>query len=416
MGSRMGIWCSRRTYATLAMGGLLVLAACGGASSGPSTSPIPVAELFPTTGVIAALGQFMLKGAETAVKDVNSHGGVMGRQLVQYSADTGGDAADGVTAFRQLDTHSPTFMVGPTGLEFASIQPLFDAAKLPSFVILGSTQYDSMTDPWTYRITPSDSVLGSAMAYYAIQKGLTKCSILFASGEAAQALVPAVKGPFEAHGGTVLANIALTPDQSSYSSEILKAFANNPQCIFVQTDAQTAGTLFAAARELGHLNVPFIGSDQYNDINIAKAIGLQSASKWVTGMAGAAPTGPAYAYLLKIYKADGHIELPSDFASAMYDAVVLAALAMTDAKSTDPTVWNTKVLDVSNPAGTVVYTYAQGVALLKQGKKINYDGASGPVDFNAHHAVFNGFEVVQFSTSGQPQDVSDIPASALLGF
>ena len=407
----------RRSLLNLSTLGVLalVVASCGG-SSATAKGPIAVAELFPTTGKIATLGQFMLKGAQTAVKDVNSHGGVMGRNLVEYSADTAGDAADAVPAFRQLGTHSPAFMVGPTGLEFSAIQPLIDASKLPSFVIVGSPAYDTMNDPYSYRITPSDSVLGKAMAYYAIQKGLTQCSILFESGEASQSLVPAVTTPYLAHGGKILANIALTPNQTSYSSEIVKAFADSPQCIFVQVSPQTAGTLFAAARSLGHLNVPFIGSDQFNDINVAKAIGLADASKWATGMAGAAATGPANQYFLNAYKAAGNSEAPNDFAAAQYDAVILSALAMTDAGSADPAVWNQKMLDVSNPPGTVVNTYADGVALLKQGKKINYEGASGPVDFDTHHAVYNGFAVVQFDTSSQLHDIFDIPASALLNF
>ncbi len=35
--------------------------------------------------------------------------------------------------------------------------------------------------------------------------------------------------------------------------------------------------------------------------------------------------------------------------------------------------------------------------LLKQGKKINYQGASGNENFNRYHNVFSSFEVVQVS-------------------
>ena len=55
---------------------------------------------------------------------------------------------------------------------------------------------------------------------------------------------------------------------------------------------------------------------------------------------------------------------------------------MTYAKSTDPKVWVNDILKVSNPPGVQCYTYATCVTLLKAGKKINYQGASGTDDFN----------------------------------
>lgn len=41
------------------------------------------------------------------------------------------------------------------------------------------------------------------------------------------------------------------------------------------------------------------------------------------------------------------------------------------------------------------------MALLKQGKKINYQGATGPEDFNAYHNSFSGFAVDGFGSANQ---------------
>ena len=67
--------------------------------------------------------------------------------------------------------------------------------------------------------------------------------------------------------------------------------------------------------------------------------------------------------------------LPTTFNE--YDSIVIASLAMTMAKSTDPKVWVKDVTKVSDPPGTVCGTYTTCVALLKAHKKINYDGAAG---------------------------------------
>jgi hypothetical protein len=51
--------------------------------------------------------------------------------------------------------------------------------------------------------------------------------------------------------------------------------------------------------------------------------------------------------------------------------------------------------------GTMCYTYASCVALLKAGKKINYSGATGPEDFNSYHNTFSGFAVSGFTPADQ---------------
>ena len=295
------------------------------------------------------------------------------------------------------------------------MQPIIDAAQVPTFAAIAGAQYDNLGDKWSWRTTPSDTIESKAMAYYAIQKGWTKCVLIFENVQSAQSYVQPITTSYQAHGGTVLANIQLVPHLSSYRSELVKAFAGNPQCVFIQTDSQTAGTLFADARQLGHMNVPFIGTVGYTDPTVAKAIGLSDFNKWVTGMSRAQPTGEAPTYFSTIYKAQFN-EDAGAFQAAHYDAMIVAALAMTAANSTDPNVWVNKVIDVSSPPGTKIYTYAEGVAALKAGQKINYEGAASSVDFDATHSIITDFNVITFDTSSQQQTVFNIPAAGLAGY
>ena len=83
-----------------------------------------------------------------------------------------------------------------------------------------------------------------------------------------------------------------------------------------------------------------------------------------------------------------------------YDSVVIACLAITKAGTTDPTVWINDVTKVAKGSGTVVTNYADGVAALKAGKEINYDGASGKDDYNQYHNVAGSWDVVQWDPTG----------------
>ena len=91
-------------------------------------------------------------------------------------------------------------------------------------------------------------------------------------------------------------------------------------------------------------------------------------------------------------------------------------MAMTDAKSTDPKVFNDKIMDVANPPGDKVYNYADAVKALQAGKKINYEGASGSQDFDKYHNTFTAFDVAQFDASGNLHTVMNVPASEIAGY
>ncbi len=377
----------------------LLLSACG-TTSGADTGPITVGELFPMTGREPFVGQWFLHGAKVGIADINANGGCGGHQINAQLADTGGDAVDAVTALKQLQLSNPTFILGPSSLEIEGVINQFDPAHLPDFVEGGTTQLDHMTNQYVYRTTPSDSTLAIGMAYYAIQKGYTNVGVFFEStSNAAGVVTPLVKA-FTNHGGTVSDQELVTPHQSSYRSEVQKLFAGNPQAIFMQTDPQTASTFFADVQQLGHMNVPFILTDAGADINMAKAMGLANASKYMTGMNGAPPAGPAWSYFTQQYQKVWGTNQPVALSQNTYDSAVIACLAITAAGSTDPTKWISYVNKVANGPGTVVTNYADGVAALKKGQTINYEGASGNDNYNQYHNVAGAWDVVQWDPTG----------------
>jgi ABC-type branched-subunit amino acid transport system substrate-binding protein len=400
---------------------LVTTAACSSSGSDSPTSgsgggTINVGELFPLTGSIASAGDRFLYGAQAAVQDVNAHGGVLGDTLKQYTGDTAGDAVDTVPALRQLQTDNLTFLVGPTSVEFSSVSDIIESSNIIDFANIPSVQFDTLDSPRIWKVLVPDSTLAAGMAYYAIHKGLTSCSVMFENVESAQALLPELVKAYTSHGGTILANIQLTPHATSYRSEVEKAFQNNPKCLFLQTDPTTSGTLFTDIRQLGHYNIAFVGTDEYTDPNVAKAIGLSTFSKYATGMQGALPSGAAYSYFSAVFEKMFKGQAPNYFSAANYDAVIVAALAMTAAKSTNPSVWNNYIETVANPPGITCSTFASCVSLLKAGKKINYEGASGPVDYDKDHNVTTGFDVTTFTPSGSLETVLSIPGQALSGY
>lgn len=69
-------------------------------------------------------------------------------------------------------------------------------------------------------------------------------------------------------------------------------------------------------------------------------------------------------------------------------------------KATTRKALNEGIMQVTAAGGTKVYSYAEGVAALKAGKRITYIGASGPFYYNANHNVFGPFIAVRAGQDG----------------
>ena len=397
---------------------LFVGAACGnGPATVTDTSPIKIGELFAISGARAFIGNIETNGAAIGVYEVNNNGGVMGRQLVEHPEDTGGDAVDAVPAFRKIMLDKPSFFLGPSSVDFSSVIKEFDAVKTPAFFFGGTTQLDQNPYKYVFRTTASDSDLTAAEAYFAIQKGWTNAVMIFDNTSDAVAELTNLTKYYTNHGGKVLQTVSLVPAQSSYRTEVTKAFQTKPDVVFFKTDPQTSATLFSNMKELGDLNGPVVGDDTAPEPDFTKAMGLAYASKYLYGMSGSPVQGTANDHFLASWNAAKPGKSVTVGARNLYDAVIISALAMTLAKSSDPTVWTTRVTDVTNPPGTLCNIYADCVKLLNQGKKINYQGAAVTAGFDRYRNTFGDWLVTQVGADGTTQNgILKVPATAVASY
>jgi ABC-type branched-subunit amino acid transport system substrate-binding protein len=397
----------RKRFLVLALLILVALSACGTQSSGGSSGPVTVGVLSCFTGTLAALGQAMLQGAQVAQKEINDNGGINGAQLQLAHADTQCDEADAVPAFHQLIAAQNLIgIVGPETQEISAIEPLVTAAKIPDQFQGGSTLFDHNTNSWEWRNSPSDSQLGVAMALYAQKKGYHSAALLFYSDIAAQTFAQPITATWQKMGNQIVSNITVAPDQTDYRTQVQQVINAHPDVIFTQTDPATAAVIFQNFKELDNLAIPFVGTDVTGADDYLKAVTYPVAHSSLTSVYGTSVTGKAnddfMSYFGKVFGASAS---PLPNANYAYDAVITLALAADKAGSTDGTAINKQMSQITNPPGTQCYTYADCYGLLKQGKKINQEGASGDLDFNQYHNVFGPYGAFQADLSGQEQQV-----------
>lgn len=398
----------------LAAGALL--AACGTSSggSGSSSGQVQVGALVSLTGTAAVFGSQALAGIQTGVYSVNSSGGLWnGDKLHIDVADDASDPVDAVPAAHKLvDVNHVAFEDGEAGATAQSTYQVFNAAQIPYMMPGGDTYFDHNTSPYVWRLSPSDSQLGVAMALWAHHLGYTKAAGLFIQNDVAQALGPVIKNEFVKLGGTLTSDQAVQPDLTNYSSEIAKALAGHPQVIFSEADPPTESVIFNDLHQAGATTLPTIGTDDMVASSMLKAIGIPAAMKLMTNVEAGTYNSPAVSIFNTWTQKATHKPVQAG-AYNTYDGVVIAALAEDAAHAiTGPKV-NAEIPKITAPGGTLVYSYAEGKAALAKGERITYIGASGPFYFNKNHNVFGPFVVVKATPSGNYQTIYTIPATAL---
>jgi ABC-type branched-subunit amino acid transport system substrate-binding protein len=389
----------------------VLLAACASSSSGSGTGatasgPITYGVLSCFTGRLASLGQAMLQGSKVAQREINAAGGVLGQKVSLVTGDTSCDVADGVTAVQQMLTKNISGVIGPETQEINGVEPILDAQHIVDEFQGGDTARDHQTDPYFFRDSPSDSQLGVAMALYAHVKGYKRAVMLFYSDPAAQTFLKPVSTTFTKLGGTILTTIIVTPDQTSYLSQVRQAIAAKPQVIFTQEDPPTAAVLFRQFKQLGGSSIPWVGTDVTSGSDYLKAIGYATAHAHLISVFGTSVTGAANTAFLSLFntlfpsqKSVG----PLANANYAYDAVISLALAEDYAKTTNGTTVARDMTKVTNPPGTPCYTYSTCLSLIKAGTKINYEGASGSLDYNKYNNTFGPYGAFQSTIAGAEQ-------------
>ncbi len=387
-----------------AVAGLLTVAPGTSAFTGP---PVHFGLLSAFTGQLSDLGAAIVQGSKAAELAINGAGGILGRQLVLDAADTLGDAADAVPAINKLiGADHVVVLIGPETQEYYAVRPIFTRNAIPDEMQGGDVALDHETNPYFWRDSPSDSVMGVAMALYAYKLGYRRAAMMMYTETSAQTLKAPIIRTFEKLGGKIVADVNVQAGQTSYRSEVLKLVNSHPQVIFTQTDPGTAAVLFSNFKQLDNLAIPFIGTDLTGGSDYLKAVTFPVAHQHLISVYGTSVTGKGNDAFVKYFGRLYPGKEPLANANYAYDAVISAALAIDKAGATGGPAINAAMTQVTNPPGTKCYDYAGCLALLRAGTKINYEGASGALDYNKFNNVFGPYAAFRVDLEGTEHQIA----------
>jgi len=363
----------------------LVVAGCS-SDGGEASGPLKIGSLLPETGNLAFLGPPEFAGVDLAVKDINDAGGVLGNPVEHLRGDSGDTSTD--IAQQTVDSHIAAGVSAIVGAASSGVS-LTVIDKITTAGIVHFSPANTSPDLTTYaddgfyfRSAPPDTfqgaVLGQLMAQdISGQEAGGSGNAVFMNLDDAYGNGLA-KYAIAAFSGTST-NIVYNPQAAEFSADVAKAKAANPDAIAIIGFDETTKVLAELIKQgLGPNRVKTylvdgnLSSQAYKDLPAGIMKGVKAT------LPGVLASEDLKTRLLEVDPA------LTDFSYApeSYDAVVLIALAAEQGGATDGTTIRDNLQAVS-AGGTKCYTFAECKALLADGEDIDYDGVSGPIEFDS---------------------------------
>jgi ABC-type branched-subunit amino acid transport system substrate-binding protein len=390
----------------------------GGAESGELT----VGSLLPYTGEYSWVGENVEEVATMAIDEINASGGIGGQQINLVRGDTEGTVDAGVLAARKLaNTNQALAFVGPTSLSFTGVRQVVEDTGTPIVTpTAGTVEFETAGQELFYRTVPSDSLGGRAIAKAITSseevlggESFDSVALMVGDAPALVSFEEPIVTAMEEYGEPLAGNLRFTPGRESYRSEVAETLRANPEIIILVGSPADSAKIMRQAQQSGYQGSWFVTQDQTN----ADYIKLAGADvvEGVYGLQEAAPE--AAAALRETFTEDlGHE--PDIFQTNAYDAVNVLTLAMylaaTEGGEVTRQTIDARIPEVANPddGDTVVTSFEKGKTAIDEGQGIDYQGLSGPVDFDEFGNITSPFEVMQVQ-DGEFASVSVIEAEQL---
>lgn len=445
--------CMKRTMALKAVAVLgaasLALAACGGgdddATSAETTAEETVAEetaaeetaeetaaeedvtcandtlivgtLLPATGDLAFLGPPEFAGVEKALLEIDAGGGVLGNPVTYIEGDSGDTTTD--IASQTVDSQLSQGVQAIIGAASSGVS-LTVIDKITSNGVVQMSPANTAPALTTYpdnglyfRVSPSDVLQGAVIAADAIDSGIESMAVIARQDPYGEGLKDAVVKDFGAAGGTITADLLYDPAAPSFEAEVAEIVASGPQAVTVIGFEETTKLLQEMIKQgAGPQDIQIFLVDG----NISTTAYEDFPAGVMAGVKATVPSGEAdlTAFNDSLLEVDPDL---TDFAygAQSYDAMMLIALAAQAAGCADGTAIAEFLPQVAGNGGEQCSTWADCVALIDAGSDIDFQGVTGPVDFNEYGDLAQGtISVNEYTSNTEFTEIGKVTADVPL--
>lgn len=333
-----------KSFASLAVLGLLATGCgqglLGGGDSGDQAAkkdgPILLGMLIPQSGSEAAIGPYMSNAAQLAVDEINAKGGVLGRQLELKTADDACDAQSAAAGANKLVTEEVDVSVGGycSGATLPTL-PIFGKANIPMIIPAANSQ--ELVDQklkHVFLINGTGSQQAMAAEKWITKQGAKSVALMHDNTSYSKDIAVRTQTLLEAPGGAEpVITEAVTPKESDYSANITNVLDKKPDFVYWTGYFQEGGLIARQLRQAGYKGSIMVGDGSVSP-KLMEIAGPEAAEGVYATMTQTPDTLEGAEGWIAAYKKKYNAD-PGPYSNQAYDAVRLAAEAVTKAGGTD---------------------------------------------------------------------------------
>jgi branched-chain amino acid transport system substrate-binding protein len=234
-----------------------LLAACVSSPDAASSDEISIGVAQPLSGPVASAGQAVAHGAEIAAQEINSSGGINGKNIKLVIEDDANDPATCVSVAQRLSQQAQVSAVmGGWGSSCTlAMQPVLERAQVPLLVETSSS--DDVTDKnasgneWTYRISPTSTMEATALKGVLGDMGIKKAFMLSVNNDFGLGAAEHYGEILSGMGVDVLGTAKFDQTEQSFSTFVTQAIESGADTWIVTTDAAQIALLLKEAQGQG---------------------------------------------------------------------------------------------------------------------------------------------------------------------
>ena len=357
----------------------------GGSDGGDGT--LDLGYLLPETGDLASIGNGLIQGVQFARSQINEAGGVLGNDVPEISGsdEAGDEAIANESADRLLSEDVDAIMgAAASGMSLAVIDRITGAETLQCSGSNTSPTFTGYEDNGGYyiRTAPSDALQGPVLAETVAGDGNASVAVVARADDYGTALADATQNALEEAGAEVPVNTTYDTQATNFDSVVSEVASAEPDAVVLVSFPEDGSAILQTMIEqgLGPQAVDLYGTDGLQDESLPDQV-AQDQPGVLSGMKGTAPAGAGgsedFVSSLQEFAPDLENTI---FSAQFYDCVIVTALAAEAAGSDAPSAMVDEVNAVTRE-GTECTSFEECKSLLSEGENIDYQGASGPLEF-----------------------------------
>ena len=318
--------------ATTACGGILG----GGGENTADTGPIKIAAVIPLSGSSAPTGAFMKNGMQMAIDEINAKGGVLGRQLQFDPEDEACDPTQAAAAANKAVSNGAVVSVGGycSGATLPTL-PIFEKANIPMIIPAANSQ-DLVNQklPNVFLINGTGVQQAAAAVKFMVKDGVKTVALVDDNTSYSKDIATQTKKDLEADGNVKVAlATSVTAGESDYSSVVHDIMGAKPDMLYWTGYYQEGGLIINQLKAAGYAGKIMVADGSVDASLIKIAAGTNANGVFATMTQTPDTIKGAETWIADYTKKFG--SAPGPYSTQSYDAVRVAAEAITKAGSTD---------------------------------------------------------------------------------